>query len=171
MCSTIQDINYALLYVCVKYIANIRSPLLLVLLFRCYLAPLLINSPLETQSQSSYTLSRGAESLISSYFAVVRKNIQDAVPKAIMLCLVNHVKDGLQSHLVRGVACVRIGVVCLRHEMHVLDSLVCLAGCEPWRTYFIHNDSNSLIFVSITGVRALPTRELRDFIGREHRGY
>lgn len=41
-----------------------------------------------------------AESLIASYFDVVRKNIQDSVPKAIMLLLVNHVKDRLQSHLV-----------------------------------------------------------------------
>lgn len=40
------------------------------------------------------------EKLISSYFLIVRKSIQDSVPKAVMHCLVNYVKDELQSHLV-----------------------------------------------------------------------
>ncbi|XP_064487986.1 dynamin-1-like protein [Ornithodoros turicata] len=40
------------------------------------------------------------ERLITSYFNIVRKNIQDSVPKAIMMCLVNFVKDNLQSELV-----------------------------------------------------------------------
>ncbi|GFY57094.1 hypothetical protein TNIN_416611 [Trichonephila inaurata madagascariensis] len=38
--------------------------------------------------------------LIHSYFMIVRKNIQDAVPKAIMHFLVNYVRDNLQSELV-----------------------------------------------------------------------
>jgi len=38
--------------------------------------------------------------LIKSYFDIVKKNILDAVPKAIMLHLVNHVKKKLQAHLV-----------------------------------------------------------------------
>uniref|UniRef100_A0A3Q3XAG8 Dynamin-1-like protein n=1 Tax=Mola mola TaxID=94237 RepID=A0A3Q3XAG8_MOLML len=37
------------------------------------------------------------ERLIKSYFLIVRKNIQDSVPKAVMHFLVNHVKDCLQS--------------------------------------------------------------------------
>ena len=40
------------------------------------------------------------ERLIRSYFLIIRKNIQDSVPKAIMHFLVNFVKDNLQSELV-----------------------------------------------------------------------
>ncbi|XP_061394246.1 dynamin-1-like protein [Musca vetustissima] len=40
------------------------------------------------------------ERLIKSYFYIVRKSIQDSVPKAVMHFLVNHVKDNLQSELV-----------------------------------------------------------------------
>lgn len=41
-----------------------------------------------------------AERLIKSYFYIVRKSIQDSVPKAVMHFLVNYVKDNLQSELV-----------------------------------------------------------------------
>ena len=40
------------------------------------------------------------ERLIKSYFLIIRKSIQDTVPKAIMHFLVNFVKDNLQSELV-----------------------------------------------------------------------
>ncbi|CAB3362921.1 Hypothetical predicted protein [Cloeon dipterum] len=40
------------------------------------------------------------EHLIKSYFYIVRKSIQDSVPKAVMFFLVNFVKDNLQSELV-----------------------------------------------------------------------
>lgn len=40
------------------------------------------------------------ERLIKSYFYIVRKAIQDSVPKAVMHFLVNYVKDNLQSELV-----------------------------------------------------------------------
>ncbi|KAK7101692.1 dynamin-1-like protein isoform X2 [Littorina saxatilis] len=40
------------------------------------------------------------ERLIRSYFMIVRKNIQDTTPKAIMHFLVNFIKDNLQSELV-----------------------------------------------------------------------
>ncbi|XP_045597347.2 dynamin-1-like protein isoform X2 [Procambarus clarkii] len=41
------------------------------------------------------------ERLIKTYFYIVRKSIQDKVPKAVMHFLVNHVKDNLQSELVK----------------------------------------------------------------------
>ena len=41
-----------------------------------------------------------AERLIKAYFYIIRKSIQDSVPKAVMHFLVNHVKDNLQSELV-----------------------------------------------------------------------
>ena len=40
------------------------------------------------------------ERLIKSYFYIVRKSIQDCVPKSVMHFLVNYVKDNLQSELV-----------------------------------------------------------------------
>ena len=40
------------------------------------------------------------EKLIRSYFVIVRQSIQDSVPKAVMHCLVNFVKDDLQHRLV-----------------------------------------------------------------------
>ena len=39
------------------------------------------------------------ERLLRSYYRIVRKNIQDSVPKAIMHFLVNYVKNNLQSEL------------------------------------------------------------------------
>lgn len=38
--------------------------------------------------------------LITSYFNIVRKNIQDLVPKAIMHLLVNHSRESVQNRLV-----------------------------------------------------------------------
>lgn len=40
------------------------------------------------------------KSLIYSYFNIVKRNIQDAVPKAIMFFLVNHSRNNLQTELV-----------------------------------------------------------------------
>jgi len=40
------------------------------------------------------------ERLIKSYFYLVRKMIQDSVPKAVMCFMVNFVKENLQSELV-----------------------------------------------------------------------
>lgn len=40
------------------------------------------------------------EKLITSYFLIVRKSIQDSIPKAVMHCLVNYVQDKLQSELI-----------------------------------------------------------------------
>jgi hypothetical protein len=37
--------------------------------------------------------------LVNSYFDIVRKNVQDMVPKIVMNFMVNHVQKGLQKHL------------------------------------------------------------------------
>lgn len=39
--------------------------------------------------------------MIRSYFAIVRRNVQDLVPKGIMRFMVNYVKENLQSELVQ----------------------------------------------------------------------
>ena len=41
------------------------------------------------------------KSLIASYFAIVRKNIGDLVPKTVMHFLVNYAKEHVQSNLVQ----------------------------------------------------------------------
>ena len=41
------------------------------------------------------------KSLVQSYYAIVRKNFVDLVPKAVMALLVNYAKDTIQSELVR----------------------------------------------------------------------
>ena len=40
------------------------------------------------------------QKLIRSYFNIIRKNIQDSVPKAVVCFLVNFIKSKLQSELV-----------------------------------------------------------------------
>ena len=60
---------------------------------------------------------------------MVRKNIQDAVPKAVMYMLVNFVKDRLQSHLV----CFPL-LLCAPH-VYPPSRRCCLGGvlCQFWR--------------------------------------
>ncbi|KAF0852279.1 mitochondrial dynamin family protein [Andalucia godoyi] len=53
--------------------------------------------PWTSQERAEVSLIR---SMMSSYFAIVRKNIMDSVPKAIMHFLVNHIRDNLQTELV-----------------------------------------------------------------------
>ncbi|CAD5116900.1 DgyrCDS5743 [Dimorphilus gyrociliatus] len=59
--------------------------------------PSVTNRKLSKQEQSDCVV---IERLIKSYFLIVRKNIQDSVPKSIMNFLVNFIKDNLQSELV-----------------------------------------------------------------------
>ncbi|XP_011312506.1 dynamin-1-like protein [Fopius arisanus] len=64
---------------------------------------LLSEVPMQTSRKLSDREQRDCdviERLIKSYFYIVRKSIQDSVPKAVMHFLVNYVKDNLQSELV-----------------------------------------------------------------------
>ncbi|XP_021922512.1 dynamin-1-like protein isoform X2 [Zootermopsis nevadensis] len=64
---------------------------------------LLPEVPMQTSRKLSEREQRDCdviERLIKSYFYIVRKSIQDSVPKAVMHFLVNFVKDNLQSELV-----------------------------------------------------------------------
>jgi len=40
------------------------------------------------------------QTLLTSYFNIVRKNVQDTVPKTVMHFLVNCAKDNIQNELV-----------------------------------------------------------------------
>ena len=57
------------------------------------------NASLGTASRQDFDCEL-IEKLISSYFLIVRKSVQDSVPKAVMHCLVNFVKEEVQSRLV-----------------------------------------------------------------------
>ncbi|XP_067884512.1 dynamin-1-like protein isoform X2 [Heterodontus francisci] len=63
----------------------------------------LLDAPVPVSRRLSLREQRDCEviqRLINSYFLIVRKSIQDSVPKTVMHFLVNHVKDNLQSELV-----------------------------------------------------------------------
>ncbi len=47
-----------------------------------------------------YTYINTVESLLCSYFNVVRKNVKDLVPKSIIFFLVNSSKENIQNELV-----------------------------------------------------------------------
>lgn len=57
------------------------------------------SNPEDIQNRQSFDCDL-IEKLITSYFLIVRKSIQDSIPKAVMHCLVSHVRDELQSELV-----------------------------------------------------------------------
>ena len=60
-----------------------------------------VNLSSRQPSDAEVAGTRIIKSLIFSYFNIVRKNIQDTVPKAVMAFLVNHTKNDIQSELVR----------------------------------------------------------------------
>ncbi|XP_028923430.1 dynamin-1-like protein isoform X2 [Ornithorhynchus anatinus] len=63
----------------------------------------LLDTPMPVARKLSQREQRDCEvirRLIKSYFLIVRKSIQDSVPKTVMHFLVNYVKDHLQSELV-----------------------------------------------------------------------
>jgi len=63
------------------------------------LLPAADSAPAVQLSEKEQRDCRIIEKLIKSYFYIIRKSIQDSVPKAIMHFLVNFVQDNLQSEL------------------------------------------------------------------------
>lgn len=57
--------------------------------------------PSDAQTEQEWVEIAVTRSLIKSYYDIVRKNVQDAVPKAIMHFLVNHAKRELHSVFIR----------------------------------------------------------------------
>lgn len=91
------------------------------------------------------------ERLIKSYFYIVRKSIQDSVPKAIMHFLVNYVKDNLQSELVTHLYKSENAEDFLNESDHIAirrkeaaDMLK--VSVTIWHT-FLQNYQNKLLFV------------------------
>ncbi|WAR25092.1 DNM1L-like protein [Mya arenaria] len=79
--------------------------------------------------------------LIKSYFMIVRKNIQDTVPKSIMHFLVNYIKDNLQSELVSQLYKKEEIDVLLEESEHIANrrieaqemvQLICISFVEYW---------------------------------------
>jgi dynamin 1-like protein len=64
-----------------------------------------------------------SESLIESYFDIVRKNFMDLVPKTIMYFLVNHAKENLQNELVSQLYRENLMSQCLRRCPRSFDCL------------------------------------------------
>ena len=53
-----------------------------------------------TEDEARRMLTKVIRSLLVSYFSIVKKNLQDSVPKAIMHFLVNSVRANIQEELV-----------------------------------------------------------------------
>lgn len=72
--------------------------------------PPCILRPPEMQTETEAAQIRVTKLLVRSYYDIVRKNIQDFVPKAIMYFLVNHTKMNILSTLIKQLyRCVLLG--------------------------------------------------------------
>lgn len=92
------------------------------------------------------------ERLIKSYFYIIRKSIQDSVPKAIMHFLVNFVKDNLQSELVTHLYKSEKAEELLNESDHISvrrkEASDMLKVGKAEISVHISNDSNDLFFFS-----------------------
>lgn len=118
--------------------------------------------PLHTLWTSANAL---AELLITSYFAVVKREMIDMVPKAITLTLVNHAKENLQRELLESLYKPDVLEELLKESPDVVARYVFPVAEQCWSILTTETDDASVSRWSARSTRprlsSLPSRRSR----------
>ncbi|KAJ7338321.1 hypothetical protein JRQ81_011290 [Phrynocephalus forsythii] len=124
----------------------------------------MLDTPMPATQRLSQREQRDCEvirRLVESYFLIVRKSIQDSIPKTIMHFLVNYVKDHLQSELVGQLyKSQRLDTLLAESEdvaqqhnevanMLKGQALHVMWGCVTWREYAWWQDSRQDLLLKV----------------------